>query len=319
MPRRQEAHHSIAMITTVTLNPMVDKTVTVDALRPGVIRASRMELAVGGKGVNVARQLSRLGVAVTATGLWGGETGTLLERLMSEEGIRHEFFPIAALTREGVTYRTADGGTTAVFEPPHRVTSSEAAAFLAWIIPRLGSMEWLVCSGSSPSAECDGIYRELISAAARAGVRTVLDSYGIAFRNGLLSRPTLLKPNRQEYEETFGTALRAEADFHDAIRSLLRTASMVVMTDGASPCYAGSAAGVWKYTPPHPPSINPTGSGDSMVAGILYGLTQAWPFEESVRFGVAAGSANAGTWEVAACSLEEIRRHLAHVGMHRLE
>ncbi|MCC6398234.1 MAG: 1-phosphofructokinase, partial [Bacteroidetes bacterium] len=46
------------MITTVTLNPMLDKTVEVDRLIPGgIARAKRVGMIVGGKGVNVSRQL----------------------------------------------------------------------------------------------------------------------------------------------------------------------------------------------------------------------------------------------------------------------
>jgi fructose-1-phosphate kinase PfkB-like protein len=43
-----------------------------------------------------------------------------------------------------------------------------------------------------------------------------------------------------------------------------------------------------------------------MVAGILCGLSHGWDFERCLRFGAAAGAANAGVWEVAASSRGQI-------------
>ena len=119
------------MITTVTLNPMLDKTVAVDSLRRGAVsRASEVSTIVGGKGVNVSRQLSRLGEETVATGFIGGEIGSILERLLDGEKIPHRFIRIAGMTREGVTYLEPEGTMTSVFEPPHSVTLAEAGRLL---------------------------------------------------------------------------------------------------------------------------------------------------------------------------------------------
>ena len=119
------------MITTVTLNPMLDKTVAVDSLRRGAVsRASGVSTIVGGKGVNVSRQLSRLGEETVATGFIGGEIGSILERLLDGEKIPHRFIRIAGMTREGVTYLEPEGTMTSVFEPPHSVTLAEAGRLL---------------------------------------------------------------------------------------------------------------------------------------------------------------------------------------------
>ncbi len=50
------------MILCVTLNPCLDKTLTVPPWRPGdMVRGRAVREVVGGKGNNVARALSRLG------------------------------------------------------------------------------------------------------------------------------------------------------------------------------------------------------------------------------------------------------------------
>ena len=120
------------MITTVTLNPMLDKTVRLQRITVGQItRAEQVSSIVGGKGVNVARQLHRLGCPAQATGVWGGEVGAQLDRLLTAEGVRHHFVPIGAMTREGVTYLDAEGVMTCIFEPPHTITPAEADALLS--------------------------------------------------------------------------------------------------------------------------------------------------------------------------------------------
>jgi tagatose 6-phosphate kinase len=60
-------------------------------------------------------------------------------------------------------------------------------------------------------------------------------------------------------------------------------------------------------------SVNPTGSGDSMIAGILYGLRRSWPFADCLAFGAAAGAANARVREVAQSSSDDIESLLGGV------
>ena len=61
------------MILTVTVNAAVDKTLTVANFQLGHRHRAQQGLIVpGGKGINVARTLKRLGDPVIATGLAGG-------------------------------------------------------------------------------------------------------------------------------------------------------------------------------------------------------------------------------------------------------
>ena len=296
------------MITTVTLNPMLDKTVYVDTLRRGAIqRASKIEMVVGGKGVNVSRQLKHLGMGSVATGFVGGEVGTTIERLLDEEGIAHQFVRVAGMTREGVTYCEKDGTVTGVFEPAHGVTQMETDELIERVVALASSSEWIVCSGSSPSSEADSVFARIVKDAGNRTVHTVVDSYGIVCRNALESAPTIFKLNKQEYESTFSKRLSQPADFHAAFDEMLdKGVSCFIITDGASVVYATTTEERWKITPPSISAVNPTGSGDSMVAGILYGYAQGWDTKKAIRFGVAAGTSNARRWEVATSSLEEI-------------
>ncbi|RPH37196.1 hypothetical protein EHM92_03315, partial [bacterium] len=224
-----------------------------------------------------------------------------------EEGVSHGFVRVAGMTREGVTYRDPNNVQTSVFEPPHHVTAEEAEALVSLCRAISGKSSWFVCSGSSPSPEADEVFREIITIAREAGIPSVLDSYGDAFRIALPAMPMLIKPNKDEFEQTFGKRLENDDDFRFALDALLRLGiTYCVITAGASPFYAASRDGMWRVAPPAVKVVNPTGSGDSMVAGVLYGLTHGWEFERCLRFGAAAGAANAAVWEVASSSRGQI-------------
>ncbi len=296
------------MITTVTLNPMLDKTVYVQNIRRGQVeRASKVEMVVGGKGVNVSRQLKRLGVETLATGFAGGEIGTMLERLLRDEDIPHEFVRVAGMSREGVTYREKDGTITELFEPPHPVTMDEAQRLVELVDSKLSDSDWIVCSGSSPSPEADTVFEKIIQRAKGRSVNTVLDSYGTVCRNAARSVPTILKMNKNEFEQTFGKILSGPGDYHRMFDEILgQGISCCIVTDGSHVLYAATSSQRWKINPPKISPVNSTGSGDSMVGGMMYGFTQGWGTERALKLGVAAGSCNAQRWEVANCSLEDI-------------
>lgn len=308
------------MITTVTLNPMLDKTVTVDAVRRGAVsRASAVSMIVGGKGVNVSRQLHRLGEETVATGFIGGEIGSILERLLDGEGIPHRFVHIAGMTREGVTYLEPEGTMTSVFEASHPVTPAEALRLVEECRTLAGKSDWIVCSGSSPSPAADDVFRMIVADCRSRLIPVVLDSYGNALARGVEAGPDFLKPNREEFEQTFGTQLRGESDMVAAARSLVaRGVRYSLITDGPRPFAAADADGAWIVTPPEVKSVNPTGSGDSMIAGILYGLRQSWRFSDCLGFGAAAGASNARVREVAQSSRSDIESLLGGVTVKRM-
>jgi tagatose 6-phosphate kinase len=308
------------MIATVTLNAMLDKTVRLKSLRRGTIqRAAEMSMVAGGKGINVARQLTVLGAATVATGFVGGETGAMIKKSLDADRVPHDFVETETLTREGVTYREDNGMVTSVFEPPASVTPREAEQLVSKVTGMMAKCSWVVCSGSSPCADSDDVFCVLVSKARQMGRKTVLDSYGPALKRGWKEVPTLVKPNRQEYAATFGSNLRGIRSLRMALDEALNLGiEYVVMTDGPGPTFAASREGYWKIQSPRIRTVNPVGSGDVMIAGILYGLEQGWDFVRSLIFASAAGAANAQVWDVARCTLEDIANIEASINVEKL-
>ena len=88
------------MIVTVTLNAAMDRTLSVPNFQLGHRhRASSGMASAGGKGINVARALKRLGAPVVCTGLAGGRNGTQIVEDLTHEGILHDFVRIQGESR----------------------------------------------------------------------------------------------------------------------------------------------------------------------------------------------------------------------------
>jgi 1-phosphofructokinase len=299
---------------------MLDKTIYVDRFERGKIhRGSKMEMVAGGKGINVSRQLKNLEAKTVATGFLGGDVGCIVSRLMREESVEQDFVRTAVATREGLTYLEPDGTWTAFFEPSLPVEESEVRDLDKKIVDLASKSTWIVCGGSSPGKEADDVFSEAIVLAHRNGISSVLDSYGRAFELGLKAQPTMVKPNKREFEMTFHQSLTTELDSVRAVQFLLEQGVQYsILTDGGREFYAGIQGHVWKVMPPPIKEVNATGSGDALVAGILYGFHQGWKFERCLAFGAAAGAANAQVWEVANSTLQEILSLEANVKVQRI-
>jgi 1-phosphofructokinase family hexose kinase len=309
------------MVTTVTLNPMLDKTIYVDQLPLGEItRATKREMVPGGKGINVTRQLTRFGVESVATGFMGGEIGLIVEHLLDEERVKYDFVHIKDCTREGITIlETATGRSTGVFEPGHRATEEEVKLLRAKCSTLLQQSDWLVLSGSTPHAELDLFYKGIIEEATRSKSRVVLDSYGEAFKAGVKAKPFMIKPNVKEYEHTFGVKLSTERASLDQLDWLENTGvSLAILTDTDRPFYFSYLRKRWRVTPPKVRIVNPVGSGDTFVAATIFGFMQNWEIERIMRFATAAGAVNATRWSVVDVTLQEAQELVSRVGLEAL-
>ena len=88
------------MILTVTLNPCIDRTLTVFNFREGgttPVSATRTE--IGGKGLNVSKPASIYGAEVVATGFVGGHAGNYIEDALKPFGIKGDFYHVDAESR----------------------------------------------------------------------------------------------------------------------------------------------------------------------------------------------------------------------------
>ncbi|MFF8918500.1 1-phosphofructokinase family hexose kinase [Streptomyces sp. NPDC015032] len=289
------------MILTVTLNTALDLTYDVPELVPHAShRVSDMSERPGGKGLNVARVLSALGHDTVVTGFAGGSTGAVLRELLAAPAPR-ETDPTAAAAPvtdalvevAGNTRRTiavvdrATGDTTQLNEPGPLVTAAEWAALLGRYEELLTGADAVALCGSLPPGIHVGAYAELVRLARTAGVPVLLDTSGEPLRRGIAARPDLIKPNADELARLTGSRepLRATRD------ARRRGAHGVVASLGPDGMLAVTPDGTWQAAPPAKVLGNPTGAGDSAVAGLLSGLVEGLSWPDRLRRAVALSTA----------------------------
>ncbi|HEY9898834.1 MAG TPA: 1-phosphofructokinase [Pantanalinema sp.] len=309
------------MIATVTLNPSMDRTLTVNALvSDDTNRALSVRFDPGGKGINVSRVVRELGGSTLALGLLGGHHGQLVHRALEDEGIRSAFNWIEGETRENLILQDPSTGESyRINAPGPYVRQEEGERIQRKISGWAERPDFIVFSGSVPPGLSKEIYRGLIEEARSKGLKTALDADGPALAAGIEALPSLVKPNRYELERLIGRSIEGESAFLAAAEQVIRQGvEVVVVSDGPRAAYAMSAHEAWIATPPEVSIQSSVGAGDSMVAGIVYRLSLGESLGEALLWGVAAGAGTAMTPGTELCHLRDVSRLVERVKLRRV-
>src|SRR5919197_838742 len=93
-------------------------------------RSVEQRAMAGGKGVNVARAIKRLGKPVVATGFAGGATGTRVVEQLTDESILNDFVRIREESRTNTAvHDPTNGQQTEVDERGPAVSAKEVELF----------------------------------------------------------------------------------------------------------------------------------------------------------------------------------------------
>lgn len=275
-------------IATVTLNPAIDRTVTIENFTAGQVnRASNVRSFPGGKGVNVASALADFGHGVVVTGFLGRENTASFEALFAQKSIQDCFVRIDGQTRVGIKITDPVRNETTDINLPG---PSPAAADLDQLRGTLATFEagWVVLAGSLPPGVDSGIYGELTASLKARGCKVALDTSGESLERALDAGPDLIKPNIHELEALLGVTLGDRASVIDAARRLVgRGVELVVVSMGAEgACYVTNGEAVIAC-PPEVEVRSTVGAGDAMVAGTVAGRLRNLSLGECARMGTA--------------------------------
>ena len=313
------------MIVTVTLNAAVDRTLTVPNFQRGQRhRASEGLTLAGGKGINIARALKRLGVPVIATGLAGGGTGMRIVEDLTAEAILNDFVRIEDTSRTSTAIVDPTGGSyTEVNEWGPQVAPEQLEILLEKLAYLSRSGDYVIFAGSLPRGVEPSFYGEAIRDLNRRGVLTVLDSEGEALRLGAQAEPFLVSPNEREAEGLVGQEFHDDDDFLAGLESIAELGAKNVLITRESGCWAllRSDRELHRYRAiaPRVEPVSAVGSGDVLLAGFIAARLEDRTAEEALRSAVAAGAAS--TLELGAGRFEprEAGRLVSGVQVAELE
>lgn len=284
------------MILTVTLNPAVDISYTLEQLSLDTVnRVDVVSKSAGGKGLNVARVLNQLGADVAATGFLGGSLGGFIRTELNAMGIQDLFVPIKDETRNciGIIH---EGKQTEILESGPELEEDEAALFLEKFADFSKQATLLTLSGSLPKGLPTDFYQHLVRLANSMSVPVLLDTNGALLTSIIASehKPYLIKPNAEELADLLGLPSVTEVEIIEALQSsLFKGIEWIVVTLGADGAIVKNGKIIFRATTPNIHVVNAVGSGDSVIAGFALGITRDLPVEELIKFGLAMGVLNA--------------------------
>jgi 1-phosphofructokinase family hexose kinase len=307
------------MIFTVTLNPAVDRELTVDRITfDTVLRASDWRVDCGGKGFNVARMLKSLGTSSVALGFAAGKSGELLSDKLKALGIETDFVWVEGETRTNVSIVSSeDGHYVKVNEPGPTITEADLAQLAQKIGGRVQAGDWWVLAGSLPPGVPPSYYAELIAIIQSAGAKVFLDTSDEALRQNCSAKPLLVKPNDEEAHELTGLPVGTKEEIAAVGKAIsaMGPASVVISLgkEGAVLVDEGKA---WFAASPKIVAANPIGAGDSMVAGIVWGLSQGDSMRDALCKGIACGAATASQKGTTVGTHKQVNELLAQVQIY---
>ncbi len=309
------------MIFTVTLNPAVDREMTVDQIVfDTVLRASDWRVDCGGKGFNVARMLKSLGISSVALGFAAGKSGELLNDKLQSLGIETEFVWVEGETRTNVSIVSVENGQyVKVNEPGPTITEADLAQLAQKIRDRVQAGDWWVLAGSLPPGVPPRYYTELITIIQSAGAKVFLDTSDEALRQNCGARPLLVKPNDEEAHELTGLPVSTAAEIAAAGKAISAMGPVsVVISRGKEGAVLVDEGKAWLATSPEIIAANPIGAGDSMVAGIVWGLSQGDSMQDALCKGIACGAATASQKGTSVGSLAQVNELLPQVQLNQI-
>lgn len=292
-------HKDSKLFLCVSLNPAIDKRLTVHRLEPGCVnRAVTVKAAPGGKAAHVAMVLQVLGANVVWTGFHGGAEGAVLMEGLRDLGIRTRGVPISGRTRTNLEILDDNGTATELLEPGPTVTPAEIMNLrnrCEELLRETNQPGALILSGSLPPGAPTDCYARLTELGHKHGAKVFLDTGGEPLRRALEARPDFVKANQSEASEMSGIQVQ---DLHGAgiamekiVGAGARSAAISLGAGGL--VFQADATLPAIYAPALPVNVtSAVGSGDAALAGFAFACGAGLDNVTTLQLAVACGAAN---------------------------
>lgn len=287
-------------VSILVLNPAVDMTYEIDQLQADQkVHASATRFDPGGNGINVGRGLKRLAVHAHSFCVVGGEIGSFLEQLLH----RH----IDTVSIEHVDEETRINSTIIEHKKPVQYEISGIApsipdyklerlldAFVANVDKATGS-GFGILTGSIQSRFSADFYAQMVARIRHKGGKSIVDAQGDLLRYAVEEQPFLIKPNQFELQQLVGKPLSGIREIAQQARKLQQKGvENICVSLGAEGAIFTHQANSYHAIPPQVEVNSTVGAGDSMVAGLIAGLSRQQSIEDTLRLSVACGVGTVG-------------------------
>ncbi|EMG7547012.1 1-phosphofructokinase [Vibrio alginolyticus] len=295
-------------VVTITLNPALDLTGSVNELNVGSVSlVQQSNLHAAGKGVNVAKVLSDLGADVTVTGFLGKDNPELFHQLFNDIGVKNEFVEVQGATRINVKLVEANGNVSDINFPGVQVKADEIARFEETLFRLAETHDYFVLAGSLPGGVTAEQCAAWIKALHQQGKKVLFDSSKAALKSGIEAHPWLIKPNDEELGDFVGEHLETPEQCQAAAQALSdKGIENIVVSMGADGVMWLNQGKWLRAQPPRMNVVSTVGAGDTLVAGLCWGHMQLMPKNDLLRFATALSALAVSQIGVGLTSQEEL-------------
>ena len=298
------------MIATLTANPCIDKTLTVekfDLYKMNRVRVLRTDF--GGKGINVSMALNNLHTATIALGFNFPDGREILENQLDSSGIEHHFLELPGKLR--VCTKIFDRSlkhTIEINEYGAEVTPQDGEKLIGLAAKTAKRCSFITLSGSLPAGLNEDFYLECAKAIRQAApdCRIVVDAEKKLLLRALECAPCFIKPNIHEFQDTFGCRVNSPEELDAEVRKVLDRfgLELICVSLGADGAYIGNREQAYCCRSAHVEVRSIQGAGDSVVAGMCMALEQNLPLDEVLHYGMAAAGDSVSHEGTQLCTLD---------------
>jgi 6-phosphofructokinase 2 len=301
----------MSSIVTITFSPCIDKSTSVPCLIPEKkLKCAAPKLEPGGGGINIARAIKKIGGEAMAIFPSGGYTGKFFNHLLEKENIPAVIIETANETRENIIVLDESANNQYRFGMPGTELAEREWKQILKAVEDMKDAEYIIASGSLPPGVPLNIYAQLAKIAKNINAKFIVDTSGEALKQAADEGVYLLKPNINELCTLAGKAGLKKDEIKDVAKSIIvkGKCEVMVVSMGAAGAMLITNEISEMITPPAVVRKSTVGAGDSMVAGIVYYLSQGKTLVEAAQYGVACGTAATMNPGTELCRKEDVEK-----------
>ena len=295
------------MVITVTMNPAFDKTIIVDDFQKNALnKVNDVRIDLGGKGINVSKILTTLGIDNKAIVLAGDLNIKELENELNKYDLSSKIvLNPNSHTRENIKIHDQKTQSITELNAKGKIENKEVLMnFKTEFSKMISKNDIVIISGSVPDGTPDDFYKSLIDIAKDKEAFIIVDASGVQLENSIDSRPNLIKPN--EFELSGIEFSKEEIVDKDIALLLSKGKEGFEFIDREKNIHVDSFKVEAKST---------VGAGDSLLAGFVYGLNNRCSLEESLIMARACATAKVITEGTAQVSKNKIEKYHVREGL----
>lgn len=304
-------------ILTISLNPALDITTSIDKLRPmRKLRCGPPHYDAGGGGINVSRAIKELGGQSQAFVVLAGATGVQYRAILERYGLDSEIWEARGETRFSLTVMEQASGQHYRFVLPGPEREElEIELLLAALERKIDTgYEFVVATGSLPPGVPKDIYARLARISRDSGARFVVDTSGPALTAAFAEKPYIVRFNHLEAQELVGGEDAKAAALQLATQVIENgSAEIAIATIGEEGAFVATPGRRFRVRPPQVEVLSAVGAGDSFVGAMVLRLSQGWPLENACRYGAAAAASAVTTEATELCRLADTERYFRQI------